>query len=52
VLDKNSIPISWSRLSWPNFFLERAKDEKDAYYGSKTTTLEVIGMLMPFLSTP
>jgi hypothetical protein len=52
VLDKNSSPISWSRLSWPKFFLEQVKDEKGAYYGSKTTTLEVIGMLMPFLSTP
>jgi hypothetical protein len=52
VLDKNLIPISWTRLSWPRCFLEQAEDEKGAFYGSKTTTLEVIDMIMTFLSTP
>ncbi len=34
------------------FFLNNARDEKSAYFGSKTTTLEAIGMLMPFLYAP
>jgi hypothetical protein len=52
VLDKNSNPVSWSRLTWPIFFLNSARDEKGAHFGSKSTTLETIGMLMPFLYAP
>jgi hypothetical protein len=31
ILDKNSNPISWSRLTWQMFFLNHARDEKKAY---------------------
>ncbi len=52
VLGKYLEPTSWSRVRWPKFFLEQARDEKGSFFGSKTTTLEVIGMLLPFLSSP
>jgi hypothetical protein len=42
----------WCDITWPEVFLNDAKDEKGAYYGSKTTTLEVIGVLIPFLTVP
>ncbi len=32
--------------------VEAARDRKGAYYGSKTTTLEAIRMLLPFLTKP
>jgi hypothetical protein len=50
--DKAGKVIGWSRAFWPKTFLEEAKDEKGAYYGSKTTTLEAIGLLLPFLTKP
>jgi hypothetical protein len=42
----------WSDLIWPEFFLNCARDEKGAFFGSKTTTLEAIGVLLPFLTRP
>jgi hypothetical protein len=42
----------WADIMWPKFFLEQAKDEKGAHFGSKTTTLEAIGVLLPFLCSP
>ncbi len=44
--------ISWSRMFWPKVFLKEARDDKGAYYSSKTTTLEAIGMLLSFLTKP
>jgi hypothetical protein len=52
VLDKYENVQAWSRLIWPRYFLEEAKDEKGAYFGSKTTTLEAIGLLIPFITMP
>jgi hypothetical protein len=43
---------SWCRVIWPKVFLENAKDEKGAFFGSKTTTLEAIGLMLPFLTKP
>jgi len=40
----------WSRFSWPTEFLKRA-DEKGVEYGRKSTTLESIALLIPFLCT-
>jgi hypothetical protein len=37
---------------WPKKFLEEARDDKGAFYGSKTTTLEAIGLIIPLLTTP
>lgn len=39
-------------LTWPDFFLYSARDSKDHAYGCKTTTLEVIAMILPFLCIP
>jgi hypothetical protein len=39
-------------LSWSMEFLDRAQDKRGSYYGSKTTLLEVIGVLMPFICIP
>jgi hypothetical protein len=42
----------WCSLTWPEYFLNEAVDSKGAYYGSKTTTLETVGVLLPFLTIP
>jgi len=39
-------------VRWPLFFINSATDRKGSYYGSKTTTLEVLGLLLPFLTVP
>ena len=41
----------WSRLSWPKDFLA-AKDERGVEFGRKSTTLESVGLLIPFLAFP
>lgn len=41
-----------SRITWPLTFLNEAKDSKGSLFGSKTTTLEMIGAMLPFLSCP
>jgi hypothetical protein len=45
-------PKWFSVLSWPMEFLEKAQDTRGSYYGSKTTLLEVIGVLLPFICIP
>jgi hypothetical protein len=52
VLNGKGEVIGWARVFWPKFFLEQAKDDKGAYYGSKTTTLEAIGLIIPMLISP
>jgi hypothetical protein len=42
----------WCSLTWPEYFLNEAMDSKGAHYGSKTTTLETMGILLPFLTIP
>jgi hypothetical protein len=42
----------WADITWPMSFLEQATDKKGAHYGSKTTTLEAVGVLLPFLCVP
>jgi hypothetical protein len=42
----------WCDLSWPSYLLNEALDSKGAHYGSKTTTFEAIGVLLPFLTIP
>lgn len=42
---------TWSRMNWPEGFLEK-KDEKGVEYGRKSTTLESIGVLLPFIAFP
>jgi hypothetical protein len=40
------------QLIWPRHFIEEAKDEANVRFGDKTTTLEVIGLLMPLVLVP
>jgi len=42
----------WTQLTWPESFLKDAVDSKGAKFGSKSTTLECIGILLPFVSSP
>ena len=39
----------WSRLSWPEGLLTKMKDEKGCWFGSKSATLEAIGLLSPLI---
>ena len=40
------------RMWWDNHFIRASKDEKGVRYGDKTTTLETMGLLLPFLAIP
>jgi hypothetical protein len=42
----------YSILCWPMEFLNNARDSNGCYYGSKTTTLEAMGVLIPFIVFP
>ena len=42
----------WSKLDWPEGFLTGQLDEKGVAFGSKSTMLESVGMLLPFLCFP
>ena len=42
----------WCRVSWPESLLTKSVDEKGRLFGCKSTTLEAIGMLLPFLAFP
>jgi hypothetical protein len=41
-----------NRFEWSEDFIKNAVDEKGVRYGDKTTTLEMIGLLMPMLLVP
>jgi hypothetical protein len=41
-----------SQYLWPEEFISEAIDEKGVRFGDKTTTLEMIGLLMPFILVP
>ena len=40
------------KITWPEGFLTETKDEKGVDFGSKSTTLEAMGLLIPFLLRP
>ena len=42
----------WSRVNWPQERLTCLKDDRGRSFGSKSTTLEAVGMLRPFLAFP
>ena len=42
----------WSKLVWPYGLITHQLDEKGRAFGSKSTTLEAVGMLLPFLAFP
>ena len=37
---------------WDKYFISASKDEKGVRYGDKTRTLEIMGLLLPFLAIP
>jgi hypothetical protein len=41
-----------NQLVWPDKFIINSSDEKNVRFGDKTTTLEMIGLLMPMLLVP
>jgi hypothetical protein len=42
----------YSQVIWPEIFLFKHRDSKDHAYGCKSSTLEVIAMILPFLTIP
>ncbi len=42
----------WTRLEWPVDFITAKLDNAGKHFGNKSTTLESIGLLLPFLSFP
>ena len=49
---KRQIIIFAFQLFWPRGILQAAQDSKESSLGSKTTTLEFLGILVPFLVAP
>ncbi len=41
-----------ARVIWPKSFILSAKSSERKFYGSKSATLETIGLLLPFLAFP
>jgi len=41
-----------SKVTWPEHLLLHARDENDRAYGCKSTTLEVIGLILPIITIP
>ena len=41
-----------NQLLWPEKFISDSIDEKNVRFGDKTTTLEMIGLLMPMILAP
>jgi len=39
-------------LRWPHILLTGAKNRKGKYFGSMSSTLEAVGLLLPFLTNP
>lgn len=50
-MDENGIIVFASQIFWPNE-MKSAVDNKGKSFGSKTTTLEMVGLLIPFLCCP
>ena len=42
----------WTRLSWPEGLITGKRDNNGREFGSKSTTLEAVGMLLPFVAFP
>jgi hypothetical protein len=50
--DNSDNLIAASRIWWDKSFIRDKRDEKCVRFGDKTTTLEAIGLLLPFLTNP
>ena len=42
----------WSRMNWPDGLIDGRLDENGRSFGSKSTMLEAVGMLLPFVAFP
>ena len=42
----------WARLTWPVALLTELRDSSGKFFGCKSTTLESIGLLIPFVAFP
>jgi hypothetical protein len=51
-MDENDNPNFACRIFWPVEFITQLKDSKGSLFGSKSTCLETIGAILPFLSIP
>jgi len=45
-------PTSVTILRWPNGLLTKTRNREGVFFGSKSGTLEMVGLLLPFLSSP
>jgi len=50
--DSNDNLIAANRIWWKKSFIMEKRDEKNVRFGDKTTTLEAVGLLLPFLTEP
>jgi hypothetical protein len=50
--DHEGSMIMAAQQFWPNAFILKCTDTSGTRFGNKTTTLECIGMLLPFLTSP
>ena len=44
--------LQTSILTWPDKLLNGAKNRNGAFFGTKSGTLEAVGLILPFLSYP
>lgn len=53
-LSADSTGAIWfcARVTWPKHLLLHARDTRDHAYGCKSSTLEAVGILLPFLCCP
>lgn len=51
-MDEQDNPWFACRITWPTKFLNQDRDSKGSLFGSKSTCLEVIGAILPFLTIP
>ncbi len=50
--NSNGSVIFAQRMWWNSEFIRSCRDEKSVRYGEKTTKLETMGLLLPFLAIP
>ena len=51
-LDEEGIPICCFQEFWGESMITEGRDSKGARFGSKTSTLEMVGLVIPFLIIP
>ena len=51
-LDEDGVIISCFQVLWDDDMINFKKDSKGARFGSKTSTLEMVGIVLPFLLCP